>query len=87
LLAVVSRSGIAGPHPVTVGVAGGGHQTIGQIYARLLPLVMSSVRYVSMASRSTSKLWRYWGYIVLVVLIVSLSTKGFGPQVGSDQRV
>jgi hypothetical protein len=55
--------------------------SIGQIYVRLLSLVMSSVRYVSMASRSTSKLWRYWGYIVLVVLIVSLSTKGFGPGV------
>ncbi|MER7439997.1 hypothetical protein [Micromonospora avicenniae] len=32
-----------------------------------------------MASRGKSNLWRYWGYGVLAVLLLSLAGSGFGP--------
>jgi hypothetical protein len=32
-----------------------------------------------MASRSKSKLWRYWGYGVLAILLLSLGSNAFGP--------
>ncbi|MFF3865052.1 hypothetical protein [Micromonospora sp. NPDC001898] len=32
-----------------------------------------------MASRGKSKLWRYWGYGVLAVLLLSLGSSSFGP--------
>lgn len=32
-----------------------------------------------MATRKKAKLWRYWGYGVLAVLLLSLGTNAFGP--------
>ncbi|MCF0091937.1 hypothetical protein B0E54_00757 [Micromonospora sp. MH99] len=40
-----------------------------------------SVLFAAMASRSKSKLWQYWGYGVLAVLLLSLGSAKFGPAV------
>lgn len=37
--------------------------------------------FVPMASRGKSKLWQYWGYGVLAVLLLSLGSTAFGPAV------
>jgi hypothetical protein len=34
-----------------------------------------------MASRTASKLWQYWGYIPLILIVLSLGAKGVGPGV------
>lgn len=37
------------------------------------------VLFASMAARGKSKLWQYWGYGVLAVLLLSLGSSAFGP--------
>lgn len=43
------------------------------------PSVLAPIRFVPMAARRKSKLWRYWGYGVLAVLLLSLGSSAFGP--------